>query len=75
MSAEIRLPSLPELRKRGFEALVRELGAANALRFLHLCGVGHGDYTHDRDQWLSGLTIEQIEEEIQSSATRLDETR
>jgi hypothetical protein len=70
MSAEIRLPSLPELRKRGFEALVRELGAANALRFLHLCGVGHGDYTHDRDQWRSGLTIEQIEEEIQRMKAR-----
>ncbi len=64
MSAEIRLPSLPELRRRGFEALVRELGAADALRFLHLYGTGHGDYTHDRDQWLSGLTVEQIEEEI-----------
>ena len=64
MSEEIRLPSLPEVRRRGFEALVRELGAANALRFLHLYGTGHGDYTRDRDRWLSGLTIEQIEEEI-----------
>jgi hypothetical protein len=70
MSEEIRLPSLPELRKRGCEALVRELGAANALRFLHLCGTGDGDYTHDRDQWLSGLTIEQIEEEIRRMKAR-----
>ena len=58
------LPRLPELRKRGFKVLVRELGAANALRFLHLCGTGHGDYTRDRDRWLSRLTIEQIEEKI-----------
>ena len=57
MSAEIRLPGLPELRRPGFQALVRERGAANALRFLHLCGTGQGDYTRDRDQW-------QIEEEI-----------
>jgi hypothetical protein len=64
MSAEILLPSLPELRRRGFEALVRELGAANALRFLHLCGMGHGDYARDRDQRLSSLTMEQIAEEI-----------
>jgi len=70
MSEEIRLPSLPELRKRGFEALVRELGAANALRFLHLCGSGHGDYTRDRDRWLSGLTIEQIDEEISRMKAR-----
>ena len=64
MSTEVRLPSLPELRRRGFEARVRELGAANALRFLHLCGMGHGNYTRDQDQWLSDLTVEQIEEEI-----------
>ena len=70
MSDEIRLPGLPELRRRGFEALVRELGAANALRFLHLYGVGRGDYTRDRDQWLSGLTIEQVEEEIRKMKIR-----
>jgi hypothetical protein len=70
MSEEIRLPTLPELRRRGFEALVRELGAANALRFLHLCGTGHGDYTRDRDQWLSGLTVEQTEEEVRRMKAR-----
>jgi hypothetical protein len=70
MSDEIHLPGLPELRKRGFEALVRELGAANAVRFLHLYSTGHGDYTRDRDRWLSGLTIEQIEEEIRKMKIR-----
>lgn len=71
MSEEMHLLSLPELRKRGFEALVRDLGPANALRFLHLYGAGHGDYTHDRDRWLSGLlTIEQIEEEIRGMKAR-----
>ena len=64
MNDGVRLLTLPELRKRGFEALVRELGAANALRFLHLYAPGKGDYTRDRDQWLSELTIEQIEDEI-----------
>ena len=60
----MRLLTLPELRRRGFEVLVRELGAANALRFLHLHAPGQGDYTRERDQWLSGLTIEEIEDEI-----------
>ena len=70
MNEEIRLPSLAELRRRGFEALVRELGAADALRFLHLYGAGQGDYTHDRDRWLGELTIEQIEEEIRQMKVR-----
>ena len=64
MSDELRLLTLPELRRRGFEVLVRELGAANALRFLHLYAPGQGDYTRERDRWLSGLTSEQIEQEI-----------
>jgi hypothetical protein len=64
VSDDVRLLPLPELRKRGFEVLVRELGAANALRFLHLHAPGQGDYTCDRDRWLAGLTIEKIEEEV-----------
>lgn len=70
MSEGIRLPSLPEIRKQGFEVLVRELGAANALRFLHLYGSGEGDYTRDRDRLLSGLTIEQVEEEFRRMKAR-----
>jgi hypothetical protein len=70
MSEKIRLLSLPELRRQGFEVLVRELGPANALRFLHLYGGGRGNYTRERDQWLSGLSIEQIEEEIRRMKAR-----
>ena len=64
MSEDVRLMGFPELRGRGFDALARELGIANAIRFLHLHGIGSGDYTQDREKWLAGLTIEQIEEEI-----------
>ncbi len=63
---------LPELRRRGFEALVRELGVANAIRFLHLHGTGAGDYTKDREKWLGELTIEQVEKEIQEMKRRGD---
>lgn len=70
MTDELRLLTLPELKRRGFEVLARELGAANALRFLHLYAPGQGDYTRERDRWLSSLTIEQIEEEIRLLRTR-----
>ena len=33
-------------------------------------GAGQGDYTQDRDKWLGGLTIEQIEEEIRQMKAR-----
>lgn len=70
MSEDVRLMGLPELRSRGFEALVRELGVANAIRFLHLHETGAGDYTQDREKWLAGLTIEQVEEEIRRMKLR-----
>lgn len=70
MTDELRLLTLPELKRRGFEVLARELGAANALRFLHLYAPGQGDYTRERDRWLSSLTIEQIEGEIRLLRTR-----
>ncbi len=70
MSEDVRLMGLPELRSRGFEALVRELGVANAIRFLHLHRTGTGDYTQDRERWLAGLTIEQVEEEIRRMKLR-----
>ena len=72
MSEELRLMGLPELRRRGFAALVRELGVANAIRFLHLHGTGAGDYTKDREKWLGELTIEQVEKEIQEMKSRGD---
>lgn len=64
MDKEIDLMPLPELRGKGFEILVRELGPANALRFLGLYQAGSGNYTTERDRWLAGLSLEQIEEEI-----------
>ena len=66
MKNGIHLMPLPELRGRGFEALLRELGPANAVRFLGLYHTGSGDYAHERDRWLDGVTMEQAEQEMRS---------
>jgi len=55
---------LPVLRENGFAVLMRELGPANALRFLHLYQTGTGNYTIEREQWLGSLTLEEIDTEI-----------
>jgi len=64
MSHDISLLPLPVLREKGFAVLVRGLGPANALRFLHLYQTGTGNYTTERDQWLGHLTLEEIDAEI-----------
>lgn len=57
-----------ELRRRGIEVLVRELGYADAMRFLQQFGEGRGDYTADRDRAAPRLTDEGLLEEADKLA-------
>ncbi len=56
--------SLNELRKAGIEALKKELGVTDMIRFLQMFEKGEGDYTKERKEWLEELTVEEIIEEI-----------
>ena len=44
--------TLDEIRTRGFEVLVNNLGPADAIRFIQSYSHGNGDYTKERKQWL-----------------------
>lgn len=41
-----------EIRIRGFEVLVKNLGPADAIRFIQSYSHGRGDYTGERKTWL-----------------------
>jgi hypothetical protein len=56
--------SLYEIRTIGFEALIRELGPAGAIRFIQQYETGHGDYTRDRHKILPKMTVREISKEI-----------
>ncbi|WP_013322703.1 hypothetical protein [Gloeothece verrucosa] len=45
-----------ELRQKGYQALVKELGQVDAIRFLQDVGGGFGDYTQERQQSLKNVT-------------------
>jgi len=49
-----------ELRSRGFQALVKELGWVNAVRFLREYETGGGDYVRERDAILPGWDAETL---------------
>jgi hypothetical protein len=49
-----------ELRRRGLDILVRELGYVNAMRFLSQYETGQGDYTRDRDQLLPNWSVTEM---------------
>ena len=57
-----------ELRRRGLEILVRELGYLDAMRFLHQYETGRGDYTRERHQLLPAWTAEEIVREADKLA-------
>jgi len=56
--------SLHEIRTIGFEALLRELGPAGAIRFIQQYETGRGDYTRDRRKILPKKSVREIGKEI-----------
>jgi hypothetical protein len=49
-----------ELQQKGMEILVRELGYADAVRFMLQYCRGRGDYTKDRRKMLAGATLDEL---------------
>ena len=68
MSVAIR--PLSEINQQATAILAREMGIADALRFLNQFSSGSGDYTNERDQWLGNLSLEQITSEIKAKRDR-----
>jgi hypothetical protein len=62
------ISSPAELRRRGLEVLVRELGYVDAMRFLHQYETGQGDYTRERVQFLPSWTVEDLIREANQHA-------
>lgn len=56
--------TLYEIRTVGFEALLRELGPAGAIRFIQQYETGHGDYTRDRNKLLPKKSVREIGKQI-----------
>lgn len=56
--------TLYEIRTIGFDALVRELGPAGAIRFIQQYESGHGDYTRDRKKLLPKKSVREIGRQI-----------
>lgn len=49
-----------ELRRKGLEVLVRELGYVNAMRYMLQSETGYGDYACDRDAALPDGSVEEL---------------
>lgn len=60
-----------EIRAKGWNALIKELGYSGATKFILLYEKGEGNYTKERKDLLKGITIEEIAKEV-SAAKKKD---
>lgn len=49
-----------EITRDGFAALCDKLGMADAIRFIQLFDLGHGDYTSERTKLFAGETVDSL---------------
>ena len=56
----VTIQPISELTDRAKRALVQELGAVDAMRFLNQLRAGNGDYTSEREHLLQGQTVKSI---------------
>lgn len=56
--------ALAEIKQKGWDALVKELGCAGATKFILLYEPGRGDYVQERKDILKETTIEKVREDI-----------
>ena len=64
-----------QIHELGIEALMSKLGAAGMIRFLHQYETGKGNYTVDRDQWLTVPDVETLANQIQGAREDTDKER
>ena len=59
-----------ELRRQGFEALVKTLGWVNAVRFLQQYETSRLDYTRERDQFLPEWDAQTLVKKLRDKSER-----
>ena len=54
-----------QFERHALDILHRELGVYGLARFLRVYRSGTGDYTRDCHQWLNGITVHELAQELE----------
>lgn len=57
---------LSEINQRATNALIREIGVVDTIRFLNQFRSGYGDYTAERERLFQGMAVKDIISEIKA---------
>ena len=60
-----------DITQRGTNALIKEIGVVDTIRFLNQFRAGSGNYAKDRDKLFEGLSVKDIVSEIKANRKRL----
>lgn len=71
----VRILTLAELNKRANDALTRELGPVDTLRFLSQFRSGCGDYTKERKELFKDVSAKEIVEQLRARKNASDQER
>jgi hypothetical protein len=66
------LDPIAQVTQRAHDALVRELGVLDAIRFLGQFRAGSGDYTAQRQTLLGGVSVQELVAQIKAQRPRTD---
>ena len=64
------LDPIAQVTQRAHDALVRELGVLDAIRFLGQFRAGSGDYTAQRQALLGGVSVQELAAQIKAQRPR-----
>ncbi len=59
-----------EIKNKGWDALVKELGYSGATKFILLYESGKGNYTRERKELFKDITVEEIITEVKRNRKR-----
>jgi isopentenyldiphosphate isomerase len=63
---------LAEVTQHAIRLLSRELGVADALRFLNQFAMGFGNYTADREDLFRNVSLDEILSSVRNSSSSTD---
>ena len=63
---------ISQVTQRATDALVRELGVVDTIRFLGQFRAGSGDYTVQREKLFQGMSVADIANEIRARRKNMD---
>jgi hypothetical protein len=66
------LDPIAQVTRRAHDALVRELGIVDAIRFLGQFRAGSGDYTAQRQDLLRGISVQELASQIKAQRPKTD---